>query len=236
MDVKLHYTEHGNGEPLILLHGNGEDGSYFKRQIRFFQNRFRVIAVDSRGHGRSPRGTAPFTLNQFACDLIAFMDQLGIASAHILGFSDGANVALLLALAHPQRVRSLVLNGGNLYPAGLTEQTRREIDEEYKAALAAGEERQLELLRLMIDEPRIDPAELSGLCVPALVVAGTDDMIEESHTRLIAASLPDARLAIIEGSHFVAAENPKAFNRIVGEFLDGAIACSDARCSGRSDS
>ena len=218
-NIKLHYTEHGSGEPLILLHGNGEDSSYFERQIAFFQNRYRVIAVDTRGHGKSPRGTAPLTLNQFADDLRAFMDELDIASAHILGFSDGANVAMLFALAHPTRVKSLVLNGGNLFPEGLTEQTRREIDEEYEQAVATNDEDQLELLRLMIDEPHIDPVQLSGLNMPTLVVAGTDDMIEEAHTRLIAESIPNAQLTLIEGTHFIAFENPDAFNRVVSEFL-----------------
>lgn len=220
MDIQLHSVECGSGEPLILLHGNGEDGTYFARQIECFQSRYRVIAVDTRGHGGSPRGTAPFTLGQFADDLAAFMDERNIDLAHILGFSDGANIALLFALAYPGRARSLVLNGGNLFPEGLTEQTRREIDEEYEQALAVGDEAQLELLRLMIDEPHIDPADLAGLNVPTLVVAGTDDMISEEHTRLIAASIPGARLAFVEGTHFVAAENPDAFNRTVGDFLE----------------
>lgn len=78
MDIKLYYSEHGSGEPLILLHGNGEDSGYFKEQIRFFSKHFRVIAVDTRGHGRSPRGNAPFTLTQFAEDLRCFMLEMGI--------------------------------------------------------------------------------------------------------------------------------------------------------------
>ena len=143
MDIQLHFTEHGSGKPLVLLHGNGEDSTYFEHQIDFFQDQYRVIAVDSRGHGASPRGVAPFTLDQFARDLADFMDGLELESAHLLGFSDGANIALLFALAHPKRARSLVLNGGNLFPEGLTEQTRREIDEEYEQALAAKDERQL---------------------------------------------------------------------------------------------
>ena len=219
MDIQLHYTEYGDGDPLILLHGNGEDGSYFVHQIEYFMGRYRVIALDTRGHGGSPRGTAPFTLDQFARDLDAFMDELDIDSAHILGFSDGANIAILFALEHPERVKSLILDGGNLFPEGLTEPTRREIDEEFEDALAAGDESRLELLRLMIDEPHIDPASLSSIDAPTLVVAGTDDVIEEEHTRLIADSIPGARLALIEGTHFVAADNPDEFNRIVGAFL-----------------
>ncbi len=222
MDIKLHYTEYGSGEPLILLHGNGEDSSFFEHQIACFKKDFRVIAVDTRGHGRSPRGTASFTLAQFALDLASFMDELNIDSVHILGFSDGANIAILFALAHPDRVTSMILNGGNLFPEGLYDWVRQEDREEYQNALDVGDERRLELLRLMMDEPHIDPASLSILHMPVLVVAGADDMIEEEHTRLIAASLPNSQLAFVEGSHFVAAENPDAFNRVVGEFLIGS--------------
>jgi len=221
MDIRLHFTEQGQGQPLVLLHGNGEDSAFFARQVPFFANNYRTIAVDTRGHGTSPRGTAPFTLDQFACDLEAFLDEQGIDEAILLGFSDGANIALLFALAHPDRVKALVLNGGNLFPEGLTEATRAADQAEYRKALAEGDERTLELLRLMMDEPHIDPSSLASLDMPCLVVAGTDDMIADEHTRLIADSIPGAQLAIIEGTHFVAAEDPAAFNRVVADFLTG---------------
>ena len=73
MDVKLYYCEKGSREPFILLHGNGEDGTYFKHQIDYFSDRYRVIALDTRGHGKSQRGDAPFTIKQFAKDLDGFM-------------------------------------------------------------------------------------------------------------------------------------------------------------------
>jgi pimeloyl-ACP methyl ester carboxylesterase len=219
MDVQLHYVEQGGGKPLVLLHGNGEDGTYFEHQLAYFSASRRVIALDTRGHGSSPRGAAPFTLGQFACDLRDFLDERGIDAADVLGFSDGGNIALLFALAFPARVHRLVLNGANLFPEGLTEPTRREIAEEHAAALASGDERKLELLRLMVDEPHIEPAHLADLHMPVLVIAGTDDMIEPAHTRLIAESIPNARLALVEGTHFIAAENPGAFNRIVADFL-----------------
>ena len=219
MDIQLHFTEHGVGAPLVLLHGNGEDSTYFKSQIEYFERDYRVIALDTRWHGRSPRGTAPFTLAQFAIDLNDFMDGQGIETADIMGFSDGANVALLFALEHPGRVEKLVLNGANLFHEGLTKRTRRQICAEYELAAAAGDERHAALMLLMIDEPQIDPASLAALEMPVLVVAGTHDMVEEAHTRLIANSIPGAQLRFVEGSHFVAAENPDEFNRVVGEFL-----------------
>ena len=102
MDIELYYREAGSGEPLIMLHGNGESGEYFINQIEHFQSRYRVIAPDTRGHGRSPRGEAPFTIAQFANDLYDFMQGLGIARAAILGFSDGANIAMKFAMQHPR--------------------------------------------------------------------------------------------------------------------------------------
>ena len=119
MDVQLAYSEAGAGENLILLHGNGEDRTYFEHQIPAFSEHFHIYAVDTRGHGQSPRGGAPFTLEQFALDLRDFMDERHIDRAHMLGFSDGANIAMLFALRFPERVDRLILNGGNLHPWGV---------------------------------------------------------------------------------------------------------------------
>ncbi|RNL38259.1 alpha/beta fold hydrolase [Paraeggerthella hongkongensis] len=227
MDIKLHCREQGSGAPLILLHGNGEDSTYFEHQIERFSRTFRVIALDTRGHGRSPRGSAPFTIRQFADDLLRFMDAHAIERAHVLGFSDGGNIALTFALAHPDRVDRLILNGANLNAAGVRRSVQIPIELGYRAAsLLARWSRKArdnaEMLGLMVNDPNIDPHRLKKLDVPTLVIAGTDDMIKESHTRLIAESLPDARLAFVPGDHFVAAKNPEAFNREVERFLLGS--------------
>ena len=119
MNFSLNFTEKGYGAPLILLHGNGESSGYFVNQIDRFANEYRVIAVDTRGHGASPRGNKPFTLETFADDLKNLLDSLNIEKANILGFSDGGNIAVIFALKYPERVASLVLNGANLFPRGL---------------------------------------------------------------------------------------------------------------------
>ena len=119
MDIRLYYEKAGDGEPLILLHGNGEDGTYFKHQMEYFSKDYRVIAIDTRGHGKSPRGEKPFTIRQFAEDLNGFMEEQGMEKAHLLGFSDGGNIALAFALRYPGKVESLILNGANLCPAGV---------------------------------------------------------------------------------------------------------------------
>ena len=223
-DIQLHYTEKGSGQPLILLHGNGEDSSYFIHQIGCFSKDYRVIAIDTRGHGKSPRGDKPFTIKQFAEDLKVFMDEKGIEKAVLLGFSDGGNIALTFALKNPERVEKLILNGANLYPSGVKAIYQWPIEIGYRIARLFSNKSEkakhnAELLALMVNEPNIEPVELSRLTMPVLVVAGTNDMIKEWHTRLIYKSLSNAQLSIIEGDHFVANKKPYLFNKVVEEFL-----------------
>lgn len=224
MDVALHYQEKGNKEPFLLLHGNGEDGSYFRNQIDYFSDRYRVIALDTRGHGKSPRGTAPFTIEQFSCDLYDFMEDLGISQAVILGFSDGANIAMKFAIKYPDKVKALILNGGNLNPKGVKGIIQLPIEIGYRfakcfAAKSPDAKRNAEFLGLMVNDPNIDPGELSKITAPTLVICGKNDMVKEAHTREIAANIPDAKLSIIKGNHFIANRNHVAFNREVDTFL-----------------
>ena len=224
MDIKHFYIEQGTGFPLILLHGNGEDVSYFKHQMEPFAQHFRVIAVDTRGHGQTPRGEAPFTIRQFAEDLLGFMDRLGIDKAHILGFSDGGNIAMVFAMAHPERVEKLVLDGANLDASGVKSKIQIPIEIGYRIARLfakkkPGARQKAELLGLMVNDPNVKPEELAKIQSPTLVVAGDNDMIKDQHTRLIARSIPGAQLTILPGSHFVANENPEAFNEAVLRFL-----------------
>lgn len=224
MDIELFYREQGSGEALLLLHGNGESGAYFVHQLAHFEDRYRVIAVDTRGHGNSPRGDAPFTIAQFARDLYDFLRAHEIGRATVLGFSDGANIAMQFTLQHPEMVRALILNGGNLDPAGVKRTTQLPIEIGYKiarrfAAKSPDARKNAELLGLMVNEPHIAPRELASITVPTLVICGTRDMIRERHTRLIAASLPNAVLRILPGDHFIANKRPEDFNRAVDEFL-----------------
>ena len=281
--MNLYTKESGSGQPMVLLHGNGEDSSYFVNQISFFESKYLVIAVDTRGHGRSPRGCGTFTLERFADDLKGFLDRRGLRRIILLGFSDGGNIALIFALKYPGYVDRLILNGANLNPFGMKPSVLADVAREYvgvvgklwlqksgigqirgKMQMAAGKMRtekqfskenekqngqeglnkqqrrscqkekipenkendrkanihKKELLSLMLYEPWIRPELLHRLKMPVLVVAGSDDMIRECHTRQIARSLPNARIRLLEGTHFIAAENPDAFNQCVASFLE----------------
>ena len=227
-----HYIEAGNGFPLILLHGNGEDLSYFEHQMKPLAAHFRVIALDTRGHGKSPRGDAPFSIRQFADDLLAFMDRRGIQKAHLLGFSDGGNIAMVFALAHPERVGKLILNGANLDASGVKRSVQIPIEIGYRIAKLFARRspearRNAEMLGLMVNDPNVRPEELSRIQAPTLVIAGSRDMIKEAHTRLIARSIPGAQLVILEGDHFVANRHPEAFNEAVIRFLSPRLSSGE---------
>ena len=225
MDIEHYYIEKGCGEPIIFLHGNGENCNYFQGQVDVFAERYHVYALDTRGHGKTPRGDRPFTIRQFADDLLCFMDDHKIKKAHLLGFSDGGNIAMVFAIRHSDRVNKLILNGANLNPAGVKRSTQIPIEIGYRIARrfsAKSDSARLnaEMLGLMVNDPSIEPDELRAIRVKTLVIAGTKDMIMESHTHLIAECIPDSRLVFINGNHFIANKKPEDFNHAVLEFLD----------------
>ncbi len=228
MDINHYYIEKGTGFPLILLHGNGEDCGYFVHQMEPFAKHFRVIAIDTRGHGQTPRGEASFSIRQFAEDLLDFMNLHQIEKAHILGFSDGGNIAMVFALMHPERVEKLILNGANLNASGVKRKVQIPIEIGYRiakifATKSPAARKNAEMLGLMVNDPNVKAEELSCIQNPTLVIAGEKDMIKDSHTRLIAKSIPEAMLSIIPGNHFIANKNPDTFNEVVLRFLLGSL-------------
>ena len=219
MDIKHFYIEKGQGEPLILLHGNGEDSTYFVNQIDEFSSNYRVIALDTRGHGQTPRGDSAFTIRQFADDLLGFLDRMDIQKANLLGFSDGANIAMCFAAKYPDRVLKLVLNGGNLDTKGIEEEIQNKIEAKMDADNSEKARKKMELLGLMVNDPNITRQELEAIGAETLVIAGTEDLVKKDHTELIASQIKNASLAFVKGDHFVAKENPSDFNISVRDFL-----------------
>lgn len=227
--ANIFYSEYFPADPqaptLILLHGNGENHTYFVKQIPAFSPHFRLVLMDTRGQGQSTGGDGELNFSVFAADLLALMDHLQIAKAHLLGFSDGGNLALTFALAHPERVQSLILNGANLEPGGVKLSTQLPIVLGYGCCrLLSPFSRKARqngaVLGLMVNHPHIPPQALATLTMPALVIVGERDMIRDRHSQLIARSLPNAQFVRIPGGdHFCAAKCPEVFNHAVLSFL-----------------
>ena len=216
--VKLYYETYGQGPPLLLLHGNGESINSFRYQIADFARHYQVIAVDTRDHGKSAATKGALTYDLFAQDMVALLDALHVPAAHIVGWSDGGNTGLSLALHYPARVKSLVTMGANLY-ADTTAIDGRLMQAVVKAS-HHGPERARRLNALMVNYPQMKPADLTPIKVPVLVLAGEKDVIKEAHTQLIAASIPGAQVVILPGlTHYAPQENPVLFNQTVLDFL-----------------
>ena len=220
----IYAEEYGEGYPVILLHGNGESISCFKGQIPEFSGRYRVIAIDSRGHGKSTHGEEDLHIYQMSEDVIAVMDKLEIEKAAIVGFSDGGNIAIRCAFMHPERVSALVLTGANTSPHGILWKYLAPMKfESFKLLFRAMHDteavRQRELLRLMLKEPNYPMAAVASITAPTLVTAGEDDMIQPAHTEYIARKIKGSKLHIFPGDHFTPVKLPEEYNRVVLEFL-----------------
>lgn len=218
--------EWGEGDPLVLLHGNGEDSLYFAKQFDLFARYFRVIAIDSRGHGGSTHGEEGLSIGLMTEDVLAVLDALGIERAHLLGFSDGGNIALSFALRWPERTDKLVLNGANirmfegvmpwvslpLYPICGALRVLGKFDPE------AAKKR--EVLELMVHDHGVSFDDLGWIEAETLVITGEHDLIRTEETDRIAAALPRVQRVTIAGAdHFCAAKAPHRFNLAVLKFL-----------------
>ena len=225
MDIELFYEEMGSGEPLILLHGNGEDHTIFDNVAKHFAKQYHVIAIDTRGHGKSPLGDEPFSLYQFAEDLNEFMNEQKIEKANILGFSDGGNVALIFASKYPKKVIKLIANGANTKPSGIKPLVHLAMLFRYMlysvaAAFSGKFELKKALYYIMLYEPHITKEELEQITAPTLVLVGTEDLIKESESKYIKKSIPNSEIVFVLGDHFIVKNNTKDYIFAVEKFLN----------------
>lgn len=225
-DANLYYETYGSGEPILLLHGNSQNIMAFKFQIGELAKRYKVVAVDTRGQGESTdKSTGPLTYDLFAADMKQFLDSLHIKKINILGWSDGGNTGLTMALRYPDYVNKLAIMGSNLFPT--TDAVPDSIINEVKAGIKGFQKQgddhsklQVRLMTMLLTEPHLTFDELKTIQSPVLVMAGEHDLILEKHTKAIAAAIPHSQLIIFKGAtHFAPVEVPKAFNEAVIKFM-----------------
>jgi pimeloyl-ACP methyl ester carboxylesterase len=210
---------------MVFLHGNGESGASFEKSALFFSKDCTVITIDSRGHGDSDLGGEALTIINMSEDLYAVLNHLKIPKATIVGFSDGANIAMVFASKHPQRVDKLILCGGNYNNSGLTLSFRIQAGlscflAKVAAKLDSTAERNYKLLALMTENQHIEESMLKKITAETLVMAGDKDLIKEAHTRKIAKLIPTSQLKIIKNmDHFYPYRDNDGFNKTIKEFL-----------------
>lgn len=217
------YKVEGEGEALLLIHGNGEDMSTFDPIKDELLKNYKLISMDSRAHGRSQMGET-LSIPQIAYDAMMLLEHLHIQNASVVGFSDGANVAMEMAVNYRGHLNKMVLIGGNSEPKGVKTgvQILTVIQYFWNAFLgifSKERKKKAKVIRLMTFEPHISENELKGITTPALVVAGDKDMIKDKHTRYLAQSISGAELRILKGSHFLINDAPEELLKVIGEFL-----------------
>jgi pimeloyl-ACP methyl ester carboxylesterase len=236
--IKLYFESHGTGPPMLQLHGNSQDISAMADQIKFFSARYRVIALDSRGHGKSEIGPGRLTYEQMAEDVNALLEELGLKQIYVLGWSDGGIIGLLLAINHPDKVGKLAIMGANLDPEGACDWARAWVlqqEKETDARLAKGDVSQpwsiyKQLLDLLGKQPKIPVEKLKSISAPTLVMAGDKDVIRDEHTLQIFHALPKAHLCIFPGAtHMIPQEDPDLFNQTVEKFFSKPFARPDTK-------
>ena len=231
--IKIWYAEFGRGAPVILLHGGLANANYWGKLVPALAPHYRVIIMDSRGHGRSSRDDKPYGYDLMASDVVALMDYLKIDKAALIGWSDGAIIGLDIAMHHPERLTKLFAFAANSDPSAVKDV---EHDPVFSAfiARARGEYEKLsptpkeydaflkQITKMWDSEPHWTAADLAAIKVPTWIVdADHDEAIKRDNTLFMADNIPGSGLLIQpEVSHFSFLQDPTQFNADVLHFLE----------------
>jgi pimeloyl-ACP methyl ester carboxylesterase len=233
--LKTWYDRQGAGSPLVLLHGGLSTNETWGAQMPALAERFAVFAPERRGHGHTPDVEGPFNYSDMANDTIGFLENIVKEPAHLVGWSDGGILALLVAIDRPDLVRKMVAVSANTSPDAAVPEA---------AEMGGPDDPALEMLRslyaasspdgpdhwpvvfekemtMATTQPNITEADLGRITSPTLVIASDDDMITLEHTIAMYRAIPGAELAVLPGtSHALMMEKPELVNRIMLDFLE----------------
>lgn len=235
-DIKIYVEQYGKGEPIIFLHGGLGSARSWSDQVDYFSKHYRVITPESRGQGRTTDTDAALTYHLMAEDMVRLMDKLKIPSAYIVGWSDGGNIGIDMAIHHPTRVKKLVAYGANINPAGLQnhfleylrtakpEKMQRDNGSDFLALSAHPEKLPIiveKIRKMWLTEPQFTSAQLAGISVPTLIMDGQqEELIRPDHAPEIAAAIPNAKLIMLpDVGHYAIFKTAKLWSEKVMGFL-----------------
>lgn len=230
--VKIWYATFGQGSPVILLHGGLANSDYWGDQVRALEQGYRVIVMDSRGHGRSTHDLQPYGYDLMASDVIGVMDFLKIGRAAVVGWSDGAILGLDIAIHHPERLTKLFAFAANSDPSGVLDVSKSPVFGAF-IARAEGEYGRLsptptqfhafvgQISNMWATQPYFTADQLKAITVPTWIVdADHDEAIKRENTEYMAMTIPGAGLLIQpKVSHFSFLQDPQQFNSDLLHFL-----------------
>jgi pimeloyl-ACP methyl ester carboxylesterase len=231
-DVTLYCETFGSGPPVLVLHGGFGSILGMSYQIRALAKSHFVIAVESRGHGRSTDANTPLSYSQMSNDMVKVLDRLRIQQSDVVGWSDGGIIGLELAMRHPERVRRLVAISANYDPDGLAESSPSAEHVPHTPLrywlLAPDPAHWPEIYRKVVTMWRTQPhytlSDLGRIQTPTLVMAGEYDLIKRDHTDRLAKAIPGSHESIIPGAtHLVPIEKPEIVDSQILNFLDASI-------------
>jgi pimeloyl-ACP methyl ester carboxylesterase len=232
--ARIWYGTFGSGPPVILLHGGlGHSGNWGYQVPALVRNGYRAVLIDSRGHGRSTRDARPFVYERMASDVLAVMDRLHVEKATLVGWSDGATIALILAMQAPFRVAGVYFFACNMDPSGVKEiaepspildrcLSRHSKDYARLSATPNQFKAFVEAVTLMMKtQPNYSARDLAQISVPvAIVQSEHDEFIKPEHAEYLARTIPNAALVNLRGvSHFAPLQRPEQFNISMIAFL-----------------
>lgn len=188
--VDLYYEVIGSGDPLIMIHGNGEDHSIFDVAADKLKDRFTCYLIDSRDHGKSSK-VKGLSYQSMADDIKSFIIQLGLENVSYYGFSDGGIIGLLVA-SQTDLVKRLIISGANTQPDGV----KKSLILLMKLIYLFTKDQKI---KMMLDEPHISDDELSRIDCDTTVIAGEKDVIRREHTEHIAKAIKGSKMMILPG-------------------------------------
>ena len=231
--ARIYYATYGTGEPVILLHGGLGNADHWANQVPALAEHFEVIVIDSRGQGRSTRGRGAVTYDVMAGDVLAVMDRLSLERAALVGWSDGGEIAMKIAISHPDRVAKMFVFGANYDANG-----SKHSSSHAQTFVAYAQKCRADYQRMSTTPRQFDSLvewlspvwknpmgftkdQLRAISVPTLVGDGDhDEIIVRAQIEEMAQLIPNAKLVILpDTSHFALWQDPEAFNKALVEFL-----------------